>query len=435
MARVHPFPGLRYDVQKVGSLSRVVSPPYDVITPKEAELLLARSPYNAVHVDLTGQQAGSDDLGSYEQAGLKFRAWIAAGVLQAEERPALYLYRQTYAIPGTGQRRQVLGFVAAVELAEFRSGVVLPHEHTFPKPKADRLQLMRATKANLSPVYGFYSEPRLELEAVWERLSVGPAQAAALDEAGSRHEMWVVTEREAIAAAQRVLEPLTVFIADGHHRYETALDYRREQVGEGRGRSGPWDRVMMMLVNLDAGGLTILPTHRVLHGLPMPDLAALRRSLAELFEVHELSASREGSWGEQLQQGTIGAYVAPGRAWLLRRRDQQALRSAIPDDRSQAWKDLDVTVLHRLVLERILGLSPEAIDQQRSIAYTRDAAEACGAVERGEATAAFLLPAPSVQAVRDIALAGDVMPHKSTYFYPKLLTGLVFADLATARSG
>lgn len=240
-----------------------------------------------------------------------------------------------------------------------------------------------------------------------------------------------------IAKAQQVLAKATVFIADGHHRYETALDYQCERSASGANPSAAWNSVMMMLVNLDTDGLTILPTHRVLHGVPTPDWASIRSDLEQYFIVCEeqlSSGSEAGRRGQAFPPGTFGVYLGAGRLWVVTRRDAALIRDAMTDERSVAWKDLDVAILHRLVLERALGLSRESLDSQENVRYTRDAEEACLDVDDGKAIAAFLLPAPGVEAVRDVALADDVMPHKSTYFYPKLLTGLMFSDL-NARLG
>jgi uncharacterized protein (DUF1015 family) len=229
-----------------------------------------------------------------------------------------------------------------------------------------------------------------------------------------------------------VLANTPVFIADGHHRYETALTYQAERSTAENNSEAAWNTVMMMLVNLDAGGLTILPTHRILHNITTPNLSELKAKLAAYFNITEVntsSAEEAADKGGWLEPGNMAAYVAPGRLWLLSWPEKETVVRAIPENKSRAWKELDVTVLHRLILEGILQLSRESLDRQENISYTRDALEACQAVDSGDAKLAFLLPSPSVSAVKDVALAGDVMPHKSTYFYPKLLTGLMFADL------
>lgn len=433
MAQIYPFRGLRYNKEKVGDISQVVSPPYDVISPADEAALLARSPYNAVHIDLPRITDPEANAVRYAEAGQRFRQWITSGVLQAEKADAIYVYRQTYTVPCTGESRQLVGFLAALELVGLDKGVVLPHEHTFAKPKADRLNLMRATAANLSSVYGFYSDPAQEVEAAFAPLLAKAPDVSAKDDNGELHQVWVATGPE-VAVARRVLANRAVFIADGHHRYETALDYQRERAAAASDPSASWNTVMMMLVNLDAGGLTILPTHRVLHGIPAPDPAALRKALEPLFIVQEeqvANAAAAASRTTGLRPGEFAAYVAPGKLWLISRRNTEAIVQAIPEERSRAWKELDVAILHSLVLEGAMRLSRTSLDRQENMYYTRDAEEACQAVDNASAVMAFLLPSPSVSAVKDVALAGDVMPHKSTYFYPKLLTGLVFADLNT----
>jgi uncharacterized protein (DUF1015 family) len=437
LADIYPFSGVRYDHQKVGDIARVVSPPYDVISEDDQEALKARSPYNAVHIDLPRVETsiGSD---RYRHAGQLWRQWLGQGVVCAEKQPAFYAYRQTYTVPVSGETRQLLGFIAAVRLVPWSEGVVLPHEHTFAKPKQDRLQLMRATAAQLSPVYGFYSDPTLSVEEAWRpRLAVEP-QIAVRDDHGNLHEMWVIQDVEEIKVAQATLAETRVFIADGHHRYETALTYQKERSSQGTDPHAPWNNVMMMLVNIDAGGLTILPTHRVLFGIPPIDIAGWRRALDRFFAVTERRLTEERaitSMVQELVPGQLVVYLGDGQCWLLQCRDLNILWKNLPSSHSMEWKSLDVSVLHGSILEGMMQLPREALDRQEILRYTRDASEACNAVDSGEGVLAFLLPAPGVEAVGEVALAGDVMPQKSTYFYPKLLTGLVFADLAGSQSG
>ncbi|HHW10789.1 MAG TPA: DUF1015 domain-containing protein [Firmicutes bacterium] len=456
MAEIYPFRGLRYNPSLVGDLSRVVSPPYDVISKEEAGRLEALSPYNAVHIDLPNYPGAGTDISRYEKAGRLFREWVRGGILQKEPQAAIYAYRQTYKVPGTNEVRRLLGMVGALRLAAWEEGVVLPHEHTFAKPKADRLNLMRATEANLSQVYSFYSDPALTVEKAWEPLLAGrPPAVAVPDGDGNLHELWPVTEPGALTVARELIAQVPVFIADGHHRYETALDYEKERAQKAGSAASPkaqWHTIMMMLVNLDAGGLTILPTHRVITCPVLPKAGdELYQALLQDFEVERrpepgavgktVISTQAAAAGEvmtpaqaaaaawQLSCGEIGLYTRDGGFWLLKRREAQKLAAKIPGNSSAACKNLDVTVLHEIIIKQIIGLTEQAPDGQLPIMYTRDAGEACAAVAAGEASAAFLLPAPMVKDVRDVALAGDVMPHKSTYFYPKLLTGLVFSDL------
>jgi len=392
MAIVAPLPGLRYDPARAGDLRDLIAPPYDVISPAQQEALYARSPYNVVRLILPREA----DRGAASATAL--REWIAAGVLARDQRPALYFYTQTYSLPdGTTRTRE--GVLCRLGLEEFASGVVRPHERTFPGPKQDRLSILRATQAYLSPIFGLYSRPNERLRDV---AGVGEAPDVEIHAPeGGIHRLWVVTDPAAIARVAAALAPETIYIADGHHRYETALNYRAE--------GGGTDSVLAYLANMDEEGLVILPTHRLLQGPLGIEPAALEARLRECFTLEPLGSTPR-------PEGAIDC-VLPDRRWRLR-----PLPAAVAAQRDvpPAVRELDVAILRNVILEGILGC-----DSSR-LAFTHDDREALDAVRDGSASAAFLLNAPTMAAVRSVCLSGAVMPEKSTYFYPKLADGLVF---------
>jgi uncharacterized protein (DUF1015 family) len=392
MAVVGPFPGVRYDAARVGSMASVVAPPYDVISPAEQAALYDRSPYNAVRLILPR------DAERPTASARTLRAWLEAGVLKADAVPALYVYSQRFALPD-GRTRVRDGVICRLRLEDFASGVVRPHERTFPGPKADRLALMRATGAYLSPIFGLYARPNEPL-----RTLVGPLGTPvvdATDAGGCGHTLWRVTDAPAVARFQQALAPETVYIADGHHRYETGLAYRDELGGAG---ASAW--IMACLVNMEEPGLVILPTHRLVRAPRRIEAAALQAALAGAFASEPLGAGPR-------PDGAIDL-VLPERRLRLRPAGVAARLAHLP----AAIRSLDVAVLRDGLLEP-LGIRAD------ELAFTHDDAEALAAVASGEATAAFLVNPPSMATVRDVCHAGEVMPEKSTYFFPKLADGLV----------
>ncbi|HEX6970776.1 MAG TPA: DUF1015 domain-containing protein [Limnochordia bacterium] len=433
MAEIAAFRGVRYNTPRSGPLADLVAPPYDIIGADERRRLEEKSPYNVVRIDLP--RPAADDPGGdagYARAGELWRQWRRRGILRLDARPALYVYEQRYRLPG-GSARRVRGVIAALRLAHWEEGIVLPHEHTFAQTKADRLALMRATQAQLSPIYAFCSDPARTLDAL---LGAGPGEdppAAAVrveDAEGTVHTLWALDEMDQLRQIASALRPLPLFIADGHHRYETALAFRNETTRAGSVPGAT--HVMTMIVNIDAGGVSLLPTHRIVLPFPGFDEASLRARAAELFDFSPIQGPiAPDPLLNALADERIVACLGfpPGRWFAVAAKDRAELESRIEPSRSAAVRQLDVTIVHDLLLHRCLGLDPERQASGEAIRYTRSAAEAIAAVAAGEAVLAILLRAPTPAQVRDVARAGDVMPHKSTYFYPKLLTGLVFSDL------
>jgi uncharacterized protein (DUF1015 family) len=434
VAIFRPFPGLRYDAGVVGDPAAVTAPPYDVIDAAERDRLYAQSPYNVVRIDL------SREADPYASAAATLAEWRAAGAVAAEASPALYLYAQRFPLPD-GTMRERIGVIGALRVESFESGKVRPHERTLQKAKDDRYALLQACRVSLSPIFGLVSAPELDLPALVP--TTRPPDVDVRVRNGAHHRMWRIDDAALIAQIAAAVAPHEVFIADGHHRYETALRYRDEQraaAGSAAPAPGeaPYDYVLCYLTTMEDSGLVIFPTHRVLKTLALvPE--GLRGALAEHFTIEDLPWSTDGLAVMQARLAAaahdrtsdtahLGVAVAGAKSlWLC-----VAPTSALPFATSAPaeLRVLDVTVLHQIVLAGILQLPIGDRGGAPGLTYTQDATRALGVVEQGEAAAAFFLPATSVGDLRAVGLAGLTMPEKSTYFFPKLLTGLVFYGLA-----
>jgi uncharacterized protein (DUF1015 family) len=421
MADVQPLRALHYDPAVVGPISSVVAPPYDVIDAAQRAELLARSPFNVVAVDLPqGEPNGQDP---YATAGELFESWQLQGALVRDTEPAMWAHTQDYSGPD-GQARTRRGFFCRVRIEDYGPGRVRPHERTHPGPKEDRLRLTRATRTNVSPIFSLYSDPT---QAAWRALS--PATEATpwaevTDADDTVHRIWRVADPQAIAAVQAATRETELLIADGHHRYETMQSYAQEIGGEGEHRY-----ILMCLVALEDPGLTVFPTHRLIGGLDDERRAALKDALERDFEIEEVPVERiaPAPGDGPLQLGYIDGQ--DGRPLRLTLKDQAIADAALPG-RSPAYRHLDTGVLETLLLKNALGLSDEDISHFNGLFYARDTAEALEMVRSGAYDAAFLMRPTPVEQVRGVAAAGENMPPKSTYFYPKLLTGLLFNPLS-----
>jgi len=418
MADIQPLRALHYDLSKVGALADVTAPPYDVIDADQRAELIARSPYNVVAIDLP---EGEPD--RYAAAAELLQSWQLQGALVRDDAPAIWAHTQDYTGPD-GSRLTRRGFFCRVRIEDYGPGRVRPHERTHPGPKEDRLRLTRATRTNISPIFSLYSDPS---HAAWAALAPATEQAPwgkVADSDGTIHCLWRVLDPQAIAAVQRATADAELLIADGHHRYETMQTYARELGGEGEHRY-----ILMCLVALEDPGLTVFPTHRLLSGLDDARRQALTRALERDFEITEVPLEQiapQAGTGP-LQLGYIDA--RDQRPTRLTLKDQAIADAALPG-RSRAYRHLDTGVLEALLLKGALGLSDEDISHFNGLFYARDTAEALTMVRSGEYDAALLVRPTPIAQVRDIAAAGENMPPKSTYFYPKLLTGLLFNPLS-----
>lgn len=423
MPEIQPLRALHYAPSVAGPLETLTAPPYDVIDPAQRAQLLSGSPYNIVAIDLP---EGEPD--RYQAAESLLETWRLQGALVRDSEPAIWAHTQDYTAPdGRGLTRR--GFFCRVPLQEYGPGRVRPHERTHPGPKEDRLRLTRATRTNVSPIFSLYSDPE---QAAWTALEPttrgAPPWGEVTDAQGTVHRLWRVADPVAIAAVQEAARPSELLIADGHHRYETMLTYANEVEGEGEHRY-----ILMCLVALEDPGLTVFPTHRLIGALDDSRRRALREAIERDFEVAEVPVAEIAPPGQApgargpLQLGYMDAHH--GRPLRLTLRDQAIADAALPE-RSRAYRHLDTGVLEALLLKGALGLSDEDISHLRGLFYARSTEEALGLVRAGEYEAAFFMRPTPVEQVKEVAQAGENMPPKSTFFYPKLLTGLLLSPLS-----
>jgi uncharacterized protein (DUF1015 family) len=424
MADVQAFRALRYDLGVVGSLQSVIAPPYDVIDPEQRAALAARSPHNVVNIDLPQAPLGGD---AYEEAARLLELWKHQGAIVRDQTPAVWALRQDYTGPD-GRALTRRGIFARVRVEDYGPGRIRPHERTHPGPKEDRLRLTRATQANLSPIFSLYDDPEQAAWAAVEPFTEQDPFGTATDADGTKNTLWRIDDGAAIARVKMALGDTELLIADGHHRYETARVYAEEIGGEGEHRY-----VLMCLVALQDPGLTIFPTHRLLNDVKDPAVQEkLGAALRELFDItpiekSELAPPDDPTASTPLTMGYIDAHHR--QAYRLVLKDQATADAALADY-PEPYRHLDTAVLEALVLEGVLGMTEESIGHLEGLGYSRTDDEALQLVESGEYDCAFFLRGAPVQQVRDIAAAGVNMPPKSTFFYPKVPTGLMFNPLA-----
>lgn len=417
MAEVRPFRALHYELASVGSLGEVTAPPYDVIDESERAGLMARSPFNVVELDLPVSPEADGD--PYTHAAELLEGWLLAGVLTQDREPTLWALTQDYTGPD-GEARRRNAILARVRVTDYGPGQVRPHERTQPGPKQDRLDLTRATRYNLSPIFS------LTTRNAWPH--VEPATAAApwaevTDSDGTIHRLWPVSDGIVHDAVTDELAGSELLIADGHHRYETARTYRDEIGGEGEHQY-----TLMALTGLDDPGLTVFPTHRLLTDLNSEGLERLRGDLAGAFDLTEAEGTAGLDPSGEQATGCFGYVDRSGVRLALKLRDPGALAELMPD-RSNAYRTLDAAILEKVVFESILGMSEADVEAKKGIAYSKSIEDAVDQVTLEQADAAFLLRATPVEQVRAVADAGETMPPKSTYFFPKLLSGMAFNPL------
>jgi len=421
MAAIKPLRALRYDLDRAGSLRQLIAPPYDVIDAQLRAQLMARSPHNVVAIDLPEDPDGGDP---YAYAGATLGRWRDEGVVVQDERPAFWILQQDYVAPDGSQRRR-RGFFARVRVEDYGPGRIRPHERTHPGPKEDRLRLTRATKANLSPIFSLFPDQGRRAASVMEAATATTAFAAADDHEGTLNTLWRLDDAASIGELEHALAGAELLIADGHHRYETARAYADEIGGEGDHRY-----VLMLLCPLDDPGLLVFATHRLLTGLK-DDTArqqALRTTLMRDFDLVPIEADElePGPAEPGIAFGYIDSFH--GQAYRLTLKDQ-AIADAALAGKPEAYRRLDTAVLEAVVLEGALGMSEDDIAHLRGLAYSKNFDDALDAVRSGRVDAAFFLRATPVEQVREVAEAGESMPPKSTYFTPKVPTGLLFNPL------
>jgi uncharacterized protein (DUF1015 family) len=417
MAEIQPLRALHYDLARTGGLDPVVAPPYDVIDADQRAALIARSPYNVVEIDLP--RADGD---IYLHAAETLARWRDEGIVVQDDRPGLWPLAQDYTGPN-GRARTRRGFLARVRVEEYGPGRIRPHERTHPGPKQDRLNLTRATRANLSPIFSLYSDPGQAAWSALEPFTDGEPFGRTADPDGTVNRLWRVDDPAAIAQVTGALRSAELLIADGHHRYETARVYADEIGGD-----GPHRYVLMCLVALQDPGLTVFPTHRLVRGLDSSAQEALAEAIRRDFEIQPLDSTAElyPQAGDQVRIGYIDSHFK--RPFMLTLKDPAIADRALPE-RSDAYRRLDTAVLEALLLKGALRMSDEQIDHLDGLGYARDDAQALELVQAGEYDAAFMMSPTPVERVHEVAASGESMPPKSTYFVPKVPTGLVFNRL------
>jgi uncharacterized protein (DUF1015 family) len=449
MARIYPFRALRYDPARV-NMEDVVTQPYDKITPAMQQNYYDASPYNLIRVILGKHEPGdTEESNVYTRAAEYLKAWRKERVLAEEKEPAIYGYSQTYTVPHTEEVRERRGFIALGHLYDYADKVVYRHEQTFPKHKSDRMSLFKATRTYCEQIYMLYSDPGFTAEKLIFGVDktgkdTAAADLAITDEYGVVHRVWKLTDPTLINLILTAMADKKLIIADGHHRYETSVAYAKERsaqlklpLNQPRDEDEklnpsqlpvpafPEAAMMMTFVNMDAPGITILPTHRVVHGLEGFSGTAFAEKAAEFFTVTKLETIDLGMLGEL---HGVAFIAATHEGDFLLRAKPEAVSKALAGV-SQRQAQLDVVQLHTVVLDKLLGLSQETITKLGNVRYIREADEAIGQVKSGEADVAFLIKPITLDQLRDISLSGDVMPQKSTDFYPKLLSGLAIYAL------
>ena len=437
MAQVIPFKGFRYNASKIDDLSKVMTPPYDVISPAEQDRFYQMSEYNIVRLELGKEEPADDEHNNkYTRAAEYLKDWIEKQVLVQEKQPSFYIYQQQFSL-SNGNTYTRTGFVGLVRLEEFSKGVILPHENTLSKPKADRLKLMQACEANFSQIFALYDDPEKVIPQLLKRHIDANSPDIEIEAIpGIIERLWVVSDHSVIAQIQESMADKKLYIADGHHRYETALTYRNQRMAQNPHHTGDelYNFVMMMMVEMEDSGLIILPTHRAINGIKgfsreeflkkaskdftVEEHAFLGKTLKERADEMESLLAKKGSHSFVFYDGNLRS------CHVLSLKSMEAVNERLPQH-DTSYRSLDVTILHTLLLEPLLGIGNEQMANQEFITYTHDLTEGVTWVEEGRCQMAFFINPTSVKQVKEVSLAGEKMPQKSTYFYPKLLTGLV----------
>jgi uncharacterized protein (DUF1015 family) len=425
MPDIRAFRAFRYDLGRAGTLSDVVAPPFDTIGPELREQLESKSPYNVVHIDLPRDEPGRD---RYAASAALLRDWIQSGVVQQDSARGLYVYHQKYEVQGKTYTRR--GFFARIRLEPFGTGKVYPHELTFKGPKEDRLKLMRATGMNLSSVFGMYPDPQGEVQRKLDAAVERTLPLEATDHLGTVSRLWPITDQALVSEVTGLMGPKPLVIADGHHRYETACHYlaERQAAGEVPNDEAPPNFALMLFVSTSDAGLLVLPTHRLLSGLSGVTADQVQQMLASHFQI-EPASSAEDAWQKielDGSQSMLGFGTAADQKWLVARFVKPEVMDELAAEHSATWRGLGVSVLHQLVIDKLIN---ERFGAGPTTTFVHRVDETADAIRNRTCDLAALVPPCSVAEVENIAVEGETMPQKSTYFYPKVLTGLVFNSL------
>jgi uncharacterized protein (DUF1015 family) len=415
MPEIHPFRALRYAVP---DLSKVVAQPYDKVGDKLREEYYARHPNHVIRLDRRKEEPND---GHYASAAADLNRWISEGVLVEDEKPAIYAVRQTYKADGATRVRR--GLSAMVGLEEFGKGRIHPHEETHAGPKIDRLKLLRAAQTHIGHIFMLYPDPENAIGALLDPEMKRSPDLKAIDDFGETHEAWRITDEKLLRRISEAFKSIDLYIADGHHRYETALAYRQENKAAGA--------VLSTLIDMDDEGLVCFPTHRVIRDHAPLDPAAFSEKLKTDFDIREhadRASMLEAVRSDGKTSPTFGLAL-PGKLWSLKVRDVGATAERVGSDRSLDWRSLDVNILHTVILEKLLGITPDDTAHERFVDYVRSADEAVERVSSGRAVAAFLLNPVRMDQLQAVVRHGEKFPQKSTDFYPKMLSGYLMCRL------
>ncbi len=432
MKRVEPFTALRYADKVSANIIDLLAPPYDVISTKLQDKLYDRHPNNVVRLILGRiYETDNETENRYSRSAKDLADWKEAGIVKRDEKPAIYLYAQDFSVGGTRRRRT--GFICRRLVEDFGTSI-FPHEATLAGPKIDRLNLTRACDTNFSQVFSLYSDKQKVLDTIWEKIMATPADISVTDDENEDHHLWVVTDEKIIATVQDFLEDKPLVIADGHHRYTTAINFRDERRKEA-GHDNPLgsDYCMMFIANVDGDGFTVLPTHRMVTDLPSVDLESFKNQMSNWFDLEERDVNRSNvsEFADEVvnagaQCTCFGIYTGNGKGLLAK---FTGVKKLIGDqkfsDAEKKLKLLDVSILQEVIITGILGVSKEAVAAKKNVAYTIDLEKLINDVDKGSANLGFILDATPIDDVLQVAMGGFVMPQKSTYFYPKLISGMV----------
>lgn len=433
MADILPFRGWRYDLSQVGDLSDVTAPPYDVINAAQQEGLYQAHPCNVIRLELTREEPGDTPEAKYTRAANSLRQWQNDGILNRDREDCLYAYHQEFTWEGKTYVRK--GFLGRIRVEPFGEGCVFPHEQTLTGPKADRLQLLKATRTNLSPIFGLYPDDNNDVMEPLDRAIIGVPPVVATDHLGVIHRLWPVSDRSVIQTVHDRMRNKNIFIADGHHRYETANNYRQELAAAGQlaGTDAPQEFVMMMFVSMSDPGLAILPTHRLVDGLPDLTADQVEAALKPHFEVERIGtgpAAAKETWDlidADGGQDVLGFGTTADDTWLFARATDTSLMVNLAPDQTPEWHNLGVSLLHKLALEHLIFRPIPHVKPK--FTYVHSLAEVNAAQAAKSCQLACLVPPAQIDHVEVIASHLEKMPPKSTYFYPKLLSGLVFNSI------
>ena len=417
---------MRYNTFLAGKIGELCCPPYDIISEEERLGYIAQNEYNVIRLELPKE--GED---VYKTAGEVLDMWRNTGVLVHEIKPAVYIYEEEF--NAYNKRSSVKGIIVRVKVEEFSKGVILPHEFTLSKAKADRFNLMKATNCNFSQIYALYMDEEHTTLKTIDRLSDRKPDQKFTDNDHVTHKLWIITDEKVIEKLVNDFADRKLYIADGHHRYETALNYRNYCRENGISKEGdPQDYQMMYLVDMQHPGLVVFPTHRMVRDLESFDKDEVLKGCEEYFDITKFTSvgNINSELAKQYKQGkkAFGFYCGKGEWYLLVLKDIEVMAKVLPD-LSEASQQLDVSVLHSLILEKTMGIDKENMANQINLTYTKFFEEAIMKVDKGEFQCSFILNPTRVTEIRDVAAAGEKMPQKSTYFYPKMITGMVMNDL------